>query len=180
MKKQFMILLLALILCFMVGCQNKEAMAELEKFRAQAALEEQNKALIIRLNDELNKGNIEIINELYASDYVYYIPSRSTNPMSREETLEMTQNVYRVFPDIHVSLEELIAVGDRVILRYISRGTHKEEWEGILPTGNKIEVSGIIISRIENGKFVEDWQEMDTFDLIMQLGMELKPKEEKK
>jgi len=92
----------------------------------------------------------------------------------------MTKNVYRVFPDIHVSLEELIAVGDRVILRYISRGTHKEEWEGILPTGNKIEVSGIIISRIENGKFVEDWQEMDTFGLMMQLGMELKPKEAEK
>ncbi len=179
MKKLSMILPLALILCFMLGCQDKEAMAELEKFRAQAEVEEQNKALIIRLNDELNKGNIEIINELYASDYVYYIPSRSTSPMSQEETLEMTKNVYRIFPDIHVSLEELIAVGDRVILRYISRGTHKEEWEGILPTGNKIEVSGIIISRIENGKFVEDWQEMDTFGLMMQLGMELKPKGEK-
>jgi len=169
MKKLFMILPLALILCLMVGCQDKEAMAELKEFKTQAEIEEQNKALIIRLNDEL-----------YASDYVYYIPSRSTSPMSREETLEMTKNVYRVFPDIHVSLEELIAVGDRVILRYISRGTHKEEWEGILPTGNKIEVSGIIISRIENGKFVEDWQEMDTFGLMMQLGMELKPKEAEK
>ena len=56
MKKEFMILPLALILCFMVGCQDKEAIAELEEFRAQAALEEQNKALVMRVEEAWKKG----------------------------------------------------------------------------------------------------------------------------
>jgi hypothetical protein len=67
MKKLCMILPLALILCFMVGCQDKAAMAELEEFKAQAEVEEQNKAIVERLIEELNKGNPEIIEEVYAS-----------------------------------------------------------------------------------------------------------------
>ena len=178
MKKLIFILPLALILCFMVGCQDKEAMAELEELKAQAEVEEQNEALIKCFIEELNKGNTEIINELYAPDYVYYIPSRRTKPMSREETLEMMKNLYRAFPDLNWSIEELIAVGDRVIYRFIVRGTHKEEFGGIPATGNKIESSGIMIARIENGKVVEDKEEFDMLGLMQQLGMELKPKED--
>jgi len=180
MKKILMIIPLALILCFMVGCQDKEAMAELEEMKAQAEVEAQNEALIKRFIEELNKGNTEIINELYAPDYVYYIPSRRTKPMSREETLEMMKNLYRAFPDLNWSIEELITVGDRVIYRFIARGTHKEEFGGIPATGNKIESSGILITRIENGKVIEEREEFDMLGLMQQLGMELKPKEGKK
>jgi len=164
----------------MVGCQDKEAMAELEEMKAQAEVEAQNEALIKRFIEELNKGNTEIINELYAPDYVYYIPSRRTKPMSREETLEMMKNLYRAFPDLNWSIEELITVGDRVIYRFIARGTHKEEFGGIPATGNKIESSGILITRIENGKVIEEREEFDMLGLMQQLGMELKPKEGKK
>ena len=59
MKKLCMILPLALILCFLVGCQDKAAMAELEVFKAQAKVEEQNKALVLKWYEELGKGNIE-------------------------------------------------------------------------------------------------------------------------
>jgi len=180
MKKILMIIPLALILCFMVGCQDKEAMAELEEMKAQAEVEAQNEALIKRFIEELNKGNTEIINELYAPDYVYYIPSRRTKPMSREETLEMMKNLYRAFPDLNWSIEELITVGDRVIYRFIARGTHKEEFGGIPATGNKIESSGILITRIENGKVIEEREEFDMLGLMQQLGMELKPKEGEK
>ncbi|MFQ5825053.1 MAG: ester cyclase [bacterium] len=177
MKKLVMILPMALILCFMVGCQNKETKAELEEMKAQAEVEEQNKELMRKSFQEWNKGNFDFFMEATTPAYVYYSPSGNPNPMSREETVENVKVFWKGFPDISVNIEELIAVGDKIIVRLIARGTHEGEFMGIPATGNKIEFSGIIISRIENGKFVEEWEEMDTLGLMMQLGMELTPKD---
>ena len=127
--------------------------------------------------EELNKGNTEILEELCALDYVCYSPSGTTKPMSREEVIEMMKMVFRAFPDVNWSIEELIAVRDRVIFRFIMRGTHEGEFRSIPATGNNIESSGIIIHRIENRKVVEMREEFDTLGLYQQLGMELKPKE---
>ena len=80
MKKLYMILPLALILCFMVGCQDKEAMAELEEFRAKAALKEQNKELARKWLEAWNKGNFETFKELLAPDFVLYFPSSQYLP----------------------------------------------------------------------------------------------------
>ena len=180
MKNLCMILPLALILCFMVGCQEKEALKELEAMKAQAEVEEQNKALIRKSFEEWNKGNSEFFMEATIPDYVLYSPSGNPNPMSREEAVETVKVLWKGFPDISFNIEELIAVGDKIIVRYVVRGTHEGEFMGIPATGNKIEVSGIIISRIEDGKFVEEWDEMDSMGMMMQLGMELKPKEAEK
>ena len=180
MKKFCMILPFALILCFMVGCQDKEAMAELEEFKAQAEIEEQNKALMRRSFEEWNKRNHEFFMEATTPDYVYYSPSGNPNPMSREDAVESVKMFWKGFPDISFSIEEIIAEGDRMTTRFFARGTHEGEFMGIPASGNKIELSGIIISRIENGKFVEEWEEMDIMGLMMQLGIELKPKEEEK
>ena len=180
MKKQFMILPLALILCFMVGCQDKAAMAELEEFRAQAEVEEENKALYRSIIGEMNKGGLEYFNEFYAPDYLSYIPSNNPKAKSLEETKEFMKMVFKAFPDLNLSIEELFAVEDRVIVRYIIRGTHEEEWQGIPPTGNKIQFSSISINTIKNGKVVEEREDVDFLGLYQQLGMELKPKEEEK
>ncbi len=114
--------------------------------------------------------------EATTPDYVLYSPSGNPNPMSREEAVETVKVFWKGFPDISFNIEELIAVGDKIIVRFITRGTHTGEFMGIPATGQKIEFSGIIISRIENGKFVEEWEEMDIMGLMQQLGMELKPK----
>ena len=104
-------------------------MAELEEFKAQAEVEEQNKELARKMFEEWSKGEFEAFKELLASDYAYYFPSRSTKPMSREETIEMGKMLRKAFPDINWSIEELFAVGDRVIFSFILRGTHKGEFE---------------------------------------------------
>jgi len=83
MKKLDMILPLALILCFMVGCQNNEAM------KAQAKVEEQNVELVSKMITEWNKRNLEFLMEMYAPDYAYYSPSGNPNPVSKEETIEL-------------------------------------------------------------------------------------------
>jgi len=180
MKKLLMIIPLVILLCFTFGCQDKEAMAELEAMKAQAEVEEQNKGLVKRMYEALEKGDFEAYKEVVAPEYVWYVPSISTEPKSREETIEFEKMVRIAFPDISFSIEELIAVEDRVISRFIIRGTHEGEFQGIPATGNKVEVSGILMIRIQNGKIVEFKEELDQLGMMMQLGMELKPKEGEK
>ncbi len=179
MKKLCMILPLALILCFMVGCQDKEAMAELEEFKAQTQVEEQNEALIRHRYEEINKGNMEIYNEVFAPEYGLYHPSNSPKPRSREESIEAIKMAFRVSPDTNYGIEELFAVGDRVIVRFVITGTHEGDLPGLPATGNKFEYSAIVIAHIENGKIIEEKIEFDLLGFMQQLGMELKPKEEK-
>ena len=180
MKKLLMILPLVILLCFTFSCQNQEAMAELEAMKAQAEAEEQNKTLAKRELEAWNKGDFEAFKELLAPDYAWYFPSNNPKPMSREEIIEFGKMLHNAFPDITFSIEELIAVEDRVISRFIVRGTHTGEFQGIPATGNKIEVSAIVIARIENGKIVENKEEYDLLGMMQQLGMELKPKEGEK
>ena len=179
MKKLLMVIPLVFLFCFAFSYQDKEAMAEVEAMKAQAEIEEQNEALYRGIIEELNKGNTEVLTEFYAPDYVNYSPSNSTKPISREERIESTEMWFRAFPDANWRIEELFAVGDRVIVRNIVTGTHEGEFGGVPATGNKIEFSSIIILHIKNGKIIEQRGEADGLGFAMQLGMELKPKEEK-
>lgn len=180
MKEYLSVIPLALLLCFVVGCKNKAEKAELEKFRAQAKLEEQNKEIVKRFFEEFNKGNFEIFNELCAPDYKFYLPSNNPKPVPREEQIEQEKMNFRNFPDLNLRIDKLFADGDTVIICFIITGTHQGEWAGIPATGNKVEISAIEIYRIENGKIVETRQEANYLGLMEQLGMELKPKEVKK
>jgi steroid delta-isomerase-like uncharacterized protein len=163
----------------MVGCQNKEAMAELEDFRAQAEIEKQNEALYRGIIEEINKGNSEYFNEFYSPDSLYYMVSNSPKPLTREEYQEFVERFFKGFPDLNFSIEELHAVGDRVIARLILRGTHEGDWRGVPATGNKFEMSTTFIVRFENGKVVEEREDFDQLGFLRQLGWELKRKEEK-
>ncbi len=180
MKKLLTILPLALILCFMVGCQDKEAMAELEAMKAQAEVEEQNKDVVRKFLEELDRGNIENVMELFAPNSLWYTPSNSPTPMSKEKTYEFLKMIYEAFPKWQHKIEEIIAVGDKVITRAIDYTTHEGEFQGIPATGNKVEFGVIVIYSIDKGKIVEMREEGDMLGFMMQLGMELKPKEPKK
>ncbi len=180
MKKSLMVIPLVILFCFSISCQNQEAMEELEKFKAQAEVEEQNKELIKRMYEVINEGDIEAYAEMLAPEYVWYMPSRSTKPISRKEIVEFVKMLHSGFPDVAYSVEDLIAEGDIVVSRFIMRGTHTGEFQGIPATGNKVEMSGFMMTRIENGKCVEDKEEADTLGMMMQFGMELKPKEAEK
>jgi len=179
MKNPIFVVSLVLLLCFAFGCQNKAEKGELEKFRAQAKVEEENKAIAVHEWEAWSKGDFEAFKEVVAPEYVWYNPSGSTKPLSREEAIETMKMVHNV-AGVTFSIEEMFAAGNRVIVRYIMRGVHRAEWQGIPATGNKIEISGIMIHRIENGKIVEDREEFDMLSLYQQVGMELKPKEVKK
>jgi len=180
MKNPLLVVSLVILLCFTFSCQNKAEKAELEKFRTQAKVEEQNKTLAKRVMEAVNKGDFDTIKELTAPEFVRYSPSTTIDIRSLEEFVEAVKIIQRGLPDINISIEESYAEGDRVISRYIMRGTHQGEFLGIPATGNKLEGSGMLIFRIENGKVVEIREEFDSVGLMQQLGMELKPKEVKK
>jgi steroid delta-isomerase-like uncharacterized protein len=178
MKKLCMILPLALILCFMVGCQYKEAMAELEAMKAQAEIEDQNKALISNFFEQWHSRNIENMSKLFAPNAKYNHPSRGATPFPFGEALEGIEGFWKVFPDLTVTIEDVIADGDKVVVRFIGRGTHQRDLGGIPATGMKTEAGAIDIFHIVDGKIVEVWEISDRLGLMQQLGMKLKPKEE--
>ena len=94
MKKLLMILPLALIICFMFGCQDKEAMAELEAFKAQAEVEEQNKEVVKSFLEAWYKGDFEAAKELSSPDFAWYSPSNA-KPMNFDDVTEKAKMVYK-------------------------------------------------------------------------------------
>jgi len=175
MKALSLTISVAVLICLSLSCQDKAMMAELEAFRAQAKIEEQNEALRLRFMEELNKGNVGIVDELCAPDYSYFSPSGTSGVRTREEHAAMIQAVAKGFPDATRRIEELYTSGDRVISRITFTATHEGEFWGIPATGNRIEFSDISIFRIRDGKIVELRDELDGLDLMTQLGRELKP-----
>ena len=180
MKNPILVVSLVLLLCFAFSCQNKAEKAELEKFRAQAALEEQNVALVKQMVEAFTKGDYEAVKNASSPGFVWYIPSKTMIAKSQEEMIGIGKQMLKAFPDLAISIEEAYATGNRVAIRYKWRATHQGEWEGIPETGNKLELTGTGIWRIENGKVTENREDFDTLGFMTQLGMELKPKEVKK
>ena len=84
---------------------------------------------------------------------------------------------WQAFPDLTLTVEDIIAEGDKVVVRFIGRGTHKGDLGGIPATGAKTEAGAIEIFHIVDGKIVEVWEISDRLGILQQLGMELKPKE---
>jgi ketosteroid isomerase-like protein len=179
MKQLLCIVPLVLLFCFTIACQDKAAMAELEKYKAQAKVEEQNEALVRTVFDGLNKHDMTY-QELYAPEYGLSLPSNNPKAVTREEEAGYIKLAWAAFPDLHWDIEEMVSGGDRVIVRYVERGTHKGEYQGLLPTGNSIEASGIWMARIKDGKIVDVREDFDALGWMQQLGMELKPIEAKK
>ena len=180
MKKYLCIVPFVLLFCFTIACRDKAAMAELEKYKAQAKVEEQNKALVRAVFAGLNQHKEAVYQEPYAPEYGLSVPSNNPKAVTREEEAGYIKLAWAAFPDLHWDIEEMVSSGDRVIVRYVERGTHKGEYQGLRPTGNRLEACGVWMARIKDGKIAEVREDFDLLGWMQQLGMELKPKEVKK
>jgi ketosteroid isomerase-like protein len=128
---------------------------------------EENKALVRRQEEELfSRGNLDAADDIYAPDYVGHDPS---NPMD-VRGLEAAKQAAADYRE-----EDLIAEGDRVAARLRFRGTHLGELDGIAPTGRRVDCTGIVISRIEEGKIAEDWANFDDLGMMQQLRVITEP-----
>ena len=114
MKKIYMFLPLALIMGFIAGCQDRHALTELDAMKAQAELEEQNKAIVLRWLNEVSKSNFDsLYEELFAKDSKQYIPPNA-DPLSFEEYKPMAQHIYKAFPEIAHTVDEYVEV-DQIV-----------------------------------------------------------------
>lgn len=131
---------------------------------------EENKALVRRGYEEMNKGNLARMDEGFAADVVVHTPAgQETHGL--EEGKQLITKLWRAFPDHHETVDDIVAEGDKVVARVRWTGTHQGEFQGIAPTGKQVTLRAITIYRIAGGKIVEVWEEADILGLMQQLGV---------
>lgn len=130
---------------------------------------EENKALIRRMYAEVHdKGNLAVLDEVTATSFIdHNLPPGL--PPGVDGVKQLFTMFHTAFPDFHVTVEDMIAEGDKVVSRLTMRGTHKDEFMGVPPTGKQINVEVIDVLRIAGSKAVERWGIFDQLGLMQQL-----------
>jgi len=132
---------------------------------------EDNKVLIRRFYEEVfNKRNLGAIDDFYAPDHIDHTLSPGL-PVSLEGTKQAIATMLEGFADLRITIEDMIAEGDKVVIRFTTHGTQLGTLGGIPPTGEQVAVSTIEITRIAGGKIVEDWGLDDRLGMLQQLGL---------
>jgi steroid delta-isomerase-like uncharacterized protein len=133
-------------------------------------MSEENKALARRSWELVSQRNPDAIEEVYTADSVLHEPDQDLQGV--EEAKQYLSSYISAFPDLNVTVEDVIAEGDQVVTRWTLRGTHQGEIEEFgPPTGKQVELEGITIHRIEGGKIVEEWESYDNLSVLQQLGL---------
>lgn len=134
-------------------------------------MSDQNTALVERAIAEVwNQGNFSNLDELVANDIVVHTSTPGDEIRGAAGIRQFYTMLRDAFPDIHFTVEDQIAAGDRVVTRWTASGTHRGEFMGVAPTGRRVRVSGVDIDRIVGGKVVECWPITDYLHLLQQLG----------
>jgi len=172
-KKNFSLLIpvitLAVLVVFMAGCENRQEAKE-EEYKAYAHRE---------IDEAYNKGNLDVLDEHYAADFIYHIP-----PQPDIEGLEAYKEFIagnRIgYPDIQITIDDIITEGDKVVTRWTYQGTHTGQSPtlGIPPTGKKVIFTGCSVTHWRDGKIVETWNYVDYLGLMQQLGFNIVPPQE--
>ena len=134
-------------------------------------MSEQNKTLVRHIIEEIvNQGNLELVNQFISPEYTYFEPT--VGPMKAREGYMAIVTTYRnAFPDMKLTIEEQLAEGDSVVTRWRAGGTHRGELMGIAPTGKRVSVQGVVISRVKNGQLADDFESYDVQGMLRQLGV---------
>ena len=136
---------------------------------------EANKALLLRFDAEVwNAGDVSVMDELFAPDYINHDPSLG-QPPDREGHKRVIAMVREALPDLRETVDDLVAEDDRVVFRWTVTATHERDFMGTPATGKRIEFSGIEIYRIADGRIVERWGVFDRLGMLRQLGVIRKP-----
>ena len=125
------------------------------------------------IEESFNDGNLELVDRLVAADAPNHDPAlpAQMRDLLGPEALKRVVTMYRAaFPDLRMTVDDVIATDDKVVLRWHSEGTHRGELAGLAPTGARGSVTGISIDRWQDGKNVEAWTEWDNMGLARQLG----------
>ena len=161
------VLLMAFCLLLIPSCQKTD------QTKDPTAVEEQNKESFRHWIEATEKQDYQVWDEVCSEDYTFHFGDRS---MGLEEHKHGNNPFAAAFPDLKYVIHSLVAEADRVTARITLKGTHSGEYYGIAPTGKKVQYPLMIEARFKKGKIVEAWGVGNQLILMLQLGMELKPK----
>ncbi|HEX2243776.1 MAG TPA: ester cyclase [Gammaproteobacteria bacterium] len=136
-------------------------------------MSEENKALAHRFHmDIFQQGNLGVVYELISPDFVWHAPATPPEWTQGPEGVRQAATELRAaYPDLDLIHEDTLAEGDRVMIRWIMRGTHNGPLMGIPATGKPVTVVGIDVFRVAGGQIVELWQNFDQLGMLQQLGV---------
>jgi predicted ester cyclase len=133
-------------------------------------MSEKYEATVRRLMDETwNKGNLNVLDELLTPDHVTHDPMAPSRGI--KEVKDSIGKYRAAFPDVRCEIDELLLVGDKVVTRFHYSGTHKNQFEGIAPTGRRVNGTGITIQRFKGDRIQETFTNWDALGLMQQLGV---------
>jgi steroid delta-isomerase-like uncharacterized protein len=130
---------------------------------------EENKALVRRFYEEIDKGNMAAMDELVAEDYINHHPPPFPGLAPGREGLKQAFKIFWEATPGHHEIEDQVAEGDKVVTRLTAYGTHERDLPGIPATGKKMQMTAIAIHRIADGKIGEHWSNTDELGLLQQL-----------
>jgi steroid delta-isomerase-like uncharacterized protein len=131
---------------------------------------EENKAIVRRYFEEAwGKGNLDVMDDLLAHDYVNYgsVPGHPVN--DREDMKRIELATRQAFPDVNFEMHDMVAEGDMVVYRWTGGGTQQGEFMGIPPSGRRFSTQGVVFSRLRDGKIVEQRRIVDVYTMMQQL-----------
>jgi steroid delta-isomerase-like uncharacterized protein len=150
------------------------AVAGCSSVHTQAHLAEDNKALMQKFIDRMNKHDLSAIDEIFDAAFVDHETMPGVAP-TRDGLKQMFGIFLKAFPDMQMKVEHLFAEGDLVVVHVTTTGTNKGEMMGMPATGKPVKVGEMHIARVAGGKFVEHWGVEDTMTMMQQLGMMPEP-----
>jgi steroid delta-isomerase-like uncharacterized protein len=113
---------------------------------------------------------LDAAGEIFAANHTYHDPSSPWVGPGPEGMKQLLSVYHKAFPDSHWTVDEMLSSGDTVVTRWTGRGTHRGELAGLAPTGRAVQVTGIWIHRVANGRIVESWNSWDTLGMMQQVG----------
>lgn len=134
------------------------------------AREEENKALAQQWVEALNKQDFGKIDELMASDLIWHGSGSYESSVGVGVFKERFAAFVKTFPDLHITIRDQVASGDKVVTRYTVQATHRGAMGRIGPSGKKVEWNGINIFRVDKSKIAEEWWSEDILGLMQQIG----------
>ena len=170
MKKLLMIIPLIILLCFTFSCQKPVE---------EGITEEEAKALLASVLEIWNNGNLALVEDVFAPEIVARTSTFPEDIVGLEGIKNWVTFARTAFPDFHMTFDEVIVKGDKIVARFTFTGTNtgplSMPFGDLPPTGKKVRITGIGIDLVQNGKIAEELVVYNVLEMLQQLGFTLTP-----
>ncbi len=160
--------LTAMLCILLIGCQNKQS-------AAGDSAEQAAKQVLYRYLEIFNDGNMDLVESTIDTAYVCHHPSYPDNIVGQDAFREWVAMNRTAFSDFRLALEDILARGNDVYCRWTMTGTHDGPLRDLPPTGKEVSIVGLALTRMADGKVIEEWVMFDIAGLYRQLGYTFVP-----